>query len=238
MIRFRVATYNVHKCRGMDWRVNLPRIASVLSDMDADAVAVQEVFASQALRMAEILQMQQVFGAARSIAGEQYGNAVFTRLAVATTEEYDLTVDAREPRACLRVELNLQPNCSFQFFAVHLGTSFFERRHQADKLVSREVLERDDVKGARIVAGDFNEWTRGHATNLLSRHLRSADLAVHLRRSVTYPGLLPFLKLDHIYYDPGFTLSRMHLHRTRTSLAASDHLPLIAEFTTHRDYQS
>ena len=46
----------------------------------------------------------------------------------------------------------------------------------------------------------------------------------------TYPGLLPFLHLDHIYYDESLTLSGARLHRSRTALVASDHLPIVADF--------
>lgn len=47
-MRFRVATYNIHKCRGMDWRVRPDRIAAVLREVNADIVALQEVLADQA----------------------------------------------------------------------------------------------------------------------------------------------------------------------------------------------
>jgi endonuclease/exonuclease/phosphatase family metal-dependent hydrolase len=42
--------------------------------------------------------------------------------------------------------------------------------------------------------------------------------------------MLPFLHLDHIYYDPALELERLTLHRSRTALIASDHLPLVADF--------
>jgi hypothetical protein len=45
-----------------------------------------------------------------------------------------------------------------------------------------------------------------------------------------YPGLLPFLRLDHIYYDPMLRLEKLCLHRTRKALVAGDDLPLIGEF--------
>ena len=43
MDRFRVVTYNIHKCRGMDRRVRPARIVDVLREIDADVVALQEV---------------------------------------------------------------------------------------------------------------------------------------------------------------------------------------------------
>jgi hypothetical protein len=38
------------------------------------------------------------------------------------------------------------------------------------------------------------------------------------------------LALDHIYFDPSLVLEGLTVHRTRTSLLASDHLPLVADF--------
>jgi endonuclease/exonuclease/phosphatase family metal-dependent hydrolase len=97
-------------------------------------------------------------------------------------------------------------------------------------LVTNELLNDVAIEHPRIVLGDFNEWTRGLATRLLRSHLESADIRVHLRRSYTYPGVLPFLHLDHIYYDPKLRLERLSLHRTGKALVASDHLPLVGEF--------
>ena len=237
MKQFRLATYNVHKCRGLDWHVSLSRIAHVIAEIGAEIVTVQEIFSSQADALGELLKQSHVFGAAKSLSNEKYGNAVFTSFPITGSEEYNLTVNVREPRQCLRVQVNTNLDLPLNVFAVHLGTSFFERRQQAKKLLSQEVLDRQDVKGSRIVAGDFNEWTKGRTTKLLSEHLKSADVAVHLSRRSTYPGILPFLHLDHIYYDPIFSLVGMCLHKTRRSVVASDHLPLVADFTRNPDYQ-
>jgi endonuclease/exonuclease/phosphatase family metal-dependent hydrolase len=42
-IRIRLATYNIHKCRGLDRRTSPQRIAAVIAELDADVVALQEV---------------------------------------------------------------------------------------------------------------------------------------------------------------------------------------------------
>ena len=39
----RIATYNIHKCVGIDRRYSPERIAEVLREIDADVVAMQEV---------------------------------------------------------------------------------------------------------------------------------------------------------------------------------------------------
>jgi endonuclease/exonuclease/phosphatase family metal-dependent hydrolase len=49
MDRFRIATYNIHKGRGLDGRVSIERIARVLGEIDADLIALQEVVSHEGL---------------------------------------------------------------------------------------------------------------------------------------------------------------------------------------------
>jgi endonuclease/exonuclease/phosphatase family metal-dependent hydrolase len=105
-----------------------------------------------------------------------------------------------------------------------------ERRHQARRLLDTIILRNADLTGVRIIAGDFNEWTRGLTSKLLSEHFKTADVRFYWGRSRTYPGLLPFLHLDHIYFDESLIVEGTTLHRSRTALIASDHLPIIADF--------
>jgi endonuclease/exonuclease/phosphatase family metal-dependent hydrolase len=80
-----------------------------------------------------------------------------------------------------------------------------------------------------VMLGDFNEWLRGPATRVLTERLGSLDLRGFLKRRRTYPGVLPFLHLDHIYYRGDVEIVGAQLKRTRTALMASDHLPLVAD---------
>ena len=36
--RIRVATYNIHKCRGLDRRTDPERVAAVIAELDADVI--------------------------------------------------------------------------------------------------------------------------------------------------------------------------------------------------------
>jgi endonuclease/exonuclease/phosphatase family metal-dependent hydrolase len=116
-------------------------------------------------------------------------------------------------------------------FNLHLGTSFIERRHQARRLLTDAVLKNSHLSGPRIVVGDFNEWTRGLASKLMSNEFSVIEPRAHLRYARTYPGVLPFLHLDHFYHDKSLELHSFRLHRSRRALVASDHLPIVAEFT-------
>ncbi|HET9192631.1 MAG TPA: endonuclease/exonuclease/phosphatase family protein [Vicinamibacterales bacterium] len=228
----RVATYNIHRCRGLDGRTNPTRVAEVIRDIDADVVALQEVIgASQtspghAEELGALLGMGWVMAPARHLRGALFGNVVMSRLPIRQHSQYDLTWRTCEPRCCQRVDIEIG-NDTLHLYNVHLGTALLERRHQAGRLSA--ILHDRRVGVPKVVLGDFNEWMRGMATEMLTERLKSIDLRAHLRRRHTYPGVFPVLHLDHIYYEGNVEVVKLELPRTRRSLMASDHLPLIAE---------
>ena len=95
----------------------------------------------------------------------------------------------------------------------------------------RRIVHDRRVGQPKIVLGDFNEWMRGLATQMLSERLKSIDLRAHLRRRRTYPGVFPGAA-------PGSHLLRGEsggcpagAAANAAGAAASDHLPLVAELT-------
>jgi endonuclease/exonuclease/phosphatase family metal-dependent hydrolase len=236
--RIRVVTYNVHKCRGIDGSVRPERIVGVLQEIDADIIALQEVLSSegggpevdQAGYIAAALGLKSYMGENRRLNGGAYGNLLLSRHPVHSASNYDISTKGRERRGCLRVDLQVGGASLLHVFNVHLGTSYLERRKQARMLVTSEILNNVGLRGARIVMGDFNEWTRGLTTRLLSSQFESVDVLKYLRRSRTYPGVLPLLHLDHIYFDRTLRLEQLAVYRSREALIASDHLPFLAEF--------
>jgi endonuclease/exonuclease/phosphatase family metal-dependent hydrolase len=241
--RIRIATYNVHKCRGLDRQVRPERIVRVLRELDADVIALQEVVAgrdgsaetNQPEFIAEMLGGYEChFGENRQIAGAPYGNAILSRIPVRRARNYDLTRQGRERRGCLRADVEAGGRV-LHVFNVHLGTSFFERRYQARRLLSDSILRGIDLEGPSVVVGDFNEWTRGLASRLMSDHYDSVDLRLFTGRRRSYPGWLPVLHLDHFYFDRRLRLKKFQLQRTRESVIASDHLPMVAEFEVGRE---
>jgi endonuclease/exonuclease/phosphatase family metal-dependent hydrolase len=228
----RVATYNIHRCRGMDGRTVPARVARVIESLEADIVALQEVIGpgphggGHAQELGAALGMGWVMAETRQLRGHAFGNAVFSHFPIRHHVQYDLSWKTCEPRACQRVDLAVEDH-TLHLYNVHLGTAFRERRHQAERLSA--IVHDRRIVAPKLVLGDFNEWMRGLATDLLSARLQSIDLRSHLRRRRTYPGLFPILHLDHIYYEGHVEVVKLELPRTRTSLIASDHLPLVAE---------
>jgi len=234
----RVATYNIHRARGLDGRTNPARIADVIRSIDADVIALQEVIgaggasAGQAAEIGALVGMGWVMASARHLRGCLFGNVVLSRHPIRHHAQYDISWKTCEPRNCHRVDVALGDD-TLHLYNVHLGTAFLERRYQARRLSA--ILHDHRIGRPKIVLGDFNEWMKGLATDMLSERLQSIDLRRHLRRRRTYPGVFPVLHLDHIYYDGLVEVVKVEMPRTRLSLMASDHLPLVAELKVQFD---
>lgn len=232
----RVATYNVHKCSGLDGRVRPSRIVQVLSEIDADIVALQEVVCvegkaredHQARYIAEELGYHMELGENRRHKSGAYGNVLLSRFPIFHARNYDISIRGRERRGCLRADIRMKDGGWLHIFNLHLGTSFFERREQARQLFRQQILNDKKLPGSTIILGDFNEWTKGLASRLLGLHFKNAGRRPRLSSRGTYPGIFPLLTLDHIYFDQTFELDGFSVHRSRKALIASDHLPLVA----------
>jgi len=230
--KVRIATYNVHRCRGMDGRTRPDRIASVLRRIGADVVALQEVVGAgprgggHAEAIGAALGMGWVMTPARLLRDHQFGNAVLSRFPITDHVGHDLSWKTCEPRRLQRADIAID-GWTLHVYNVHLGTAILERRHQAERLAT--IVTDRHVTGPKLVLGDFNEWMRGLVTTLMSARLNSVDLGNYLPRRRTYPGLFPLLHLDHIYYAGRVEIVGIELPRTPLALMASDHLPLVAD---------
>lgn len=237
--RLRIATYNIHKGKGWDRRVRPDRIIQVLSEIDADILALQEVACiegkgrehNQAQYIAKELGYFAEIGKTRRYQGGACGNLVLSRFPFKLVQNYNISTRIHEHRGCLRADIQLPHGELLHLFNVHLGPLFFERRRQARNIFDRRIVNHGGLTGIRIVLGDFNEWTKGLASRLFGSYFQCAGTKPTLSGERTYPGPLPLLNLDHIYFDRSLKLEDLTLHRNRTALAASDHLPLVAEFS-------
>jgi endonuclease/exonuclease/phosphatase family metal-dependent hydrolase len=231
-LRLRVATYNVHKCQGMDGRTQPERIASVLRGLKPDVVALQEVVGAgpqgigQEQEISDILGMKPVLAPARILRGRFYGNALLSRWPIQEQVSFDISQDGREPRFCQRVDLVIRGQL-VHFYNVHLGTSRKERTEQARKLIP--FLSDPGITGPKILLGDFNEWIKGPATDKLSENFQALDLLPFFRWPKTYPGIFPIFHIDQIYYQGHVEVLKVEAPRNWSTLIASDHMPLLAE---------
>jgi endonuclease/exonuclease/phosphatase family metal-dependent hydrolase len=225
-MNFTVASYNIHKCAGLDGRVDLDRTADVIQEIDADLVGLQEVFRPQALSLAERLGVQVAMGPTRERDGLPYGNAILTRLAIRGSRIFDLSQPDREPRGGIRLDLEM-PDGPLHLFNVHFGLQIRERAEQVRRLVREHILH-DELTGPRVVVGDLNEWF--WFPGAVGRTLRRELHGPRIRR--THPAPLPLFPLDRIYWDRDLAADGFHVHRSRLARVASDHLPVVARLRT------
>jgi endonuclease/exonuclease/phosphatase family metal-dependent hydrolase len=158
MHRFRIATYNIHKCRGVDGRVHPERVARVLEEVNADIVSLQEVVShegagpadNQAAFLAGRLGLFGAMGETRKHRGGAYGNVTLSRWDFKLARPIDITIGGREQRVALRTDIRMGGHV-LHVFNMHLGTAVRERRQQAIRLVDRDLLRAIDLSGPRVV---------------------------------------------------------------------------------------
>ena len=202
------------------------RIAAVLSEIDADVVALQEV-PSMPDDLADALTYLSQEVGARAILGvtmlrdeARYGNALLTRLPVQEVRRHDLSVPGREPRGALDVDV-LCDGRMVQVIATHLGLRPGERRRQVRRLLTFLDVSRN----SRIVlAGDLNEWFLWGRPLRWLRRIFPSTLA---RR--TWPAHCPVFALDRVWAYPSNALLSLEVHKSAVAHIASDHLPLVAK---------
>lgn len=230
----RIVTYNIHRGRGLDRRTRPERIAEVLQALNPDIIALQEVIgpgrttAGHAELIGAALGMGWIMGPIRELRNHQFGNMILSRFPMWNHAQYDLSWQTCEPRGTQRVAVDVGPG-TLQVYNAHLGTALLERRYQAARLAAWVHDRR--TPGPKILLGDFNEWSRTLAGDILAEKLQSIDIFQFLKRRRTYPGIFPLVHLDHIYYEGDITVRDVSLPKTRLALLASDHLPLVADIT-------
>ncbi|EXJ14578.1 hypothetical protein D779_2370 [Imhoffiella purpurea] len=239
-----VATYNIHRSMGVDRRIDDGRILDVILGLDADLVALQEVETPLKPEPEFVSLMQRlrhqgyrpVPGPTVSFERATYGNVLLSRLPIQGRRHVDLSYPGREPRALIDVSVEMKGadmkeppadsvGCPLRCFATHLGLSAAERRCQLARISERlsRLERRAEGMHPTILLGDFNEWRR-HPRRLavIDAWLRPAPIPS------TFPGCLPLLPLDRIWYGGGLRLERIEVIRTKLTRVASDHLPLKA----------
>ncbi len=225
MKRLRLATYNIHGAIGTDGRRDPARIARVLEELDAEAIALQEVESQQG--HPGVLELLASATAMRAVAGptmlkpdRTYGNALLTRCEIVAVQRVDLSVPAREPRGAIDVGLTCH-GTTLRILATHLGLRPAERRRQIRSLLAR--LHADDSIPT-VLMGDLNEWFLwGRPLRWLHRFFRQTP------SPATFPSRFPMFALDRLWVAPRDRLHRLYVHASPLARRASDHLPLVAE---------
>jgi endonuclease/exonuclease/phosphatase family metal-dependent hydrolase len=240
---FKLMTYNVHSCGGMDGRVSPRRIARVIRSQAPDLVAIQEVdlgrrrsrAEDQAKLIADELGMHVVFVPTVTRGQEHYGHALMSRWPIEIVKRAHLPHDPKgwwkEPRSALWARVQIGEN-TVHVVTTHLGLGPYERLLQMRMLLSQEWLGRLSDDEAILMCGDFNLMPGSTPYGLAAARFRDVQAACAGHRPLsTFSSLRPFVRLDHIFTSPRLEVKNVSVPRTNLTRVASDHLPLVAEFS-------
>ncbi len=243
----RIMTYNVHRCVGVDRRLDTARVAAVIAQARPDIVALQEVDVGrsrtggvdQAHAIAHRLDMAFHFNAALKVEEEQYGDAILTRgdlrLIKAGPLPGSSTLRGLEPRGALWAQIDID-GARLQVLNTHFGLVPHEQRAQAAALAGPDWIGGGLRRDPMILLGDFNATPHYSAYRALAGRLKDARRANgDERASPTFPSRFPVLAIDHMFVSAGIKVQSVRAVTAPLARAASDHLPLVMEFSLEPD---
>lgn len=236
----RIVTYNIHKgIGGVDRRYRLDRVAEALSHCQPDIALLQEVddgvprsrherqveLLADATGLTHVAYQQNV-----SLTLGHYGNAVLSRFPLTSAEDLDLSVPMKKRRRAQLVRFRVpvgRHTRSLLVVNVHLGLSSIERQFQLRRLLQRHPLAQASRKLPVAIGGDYNDVYG----NLGRRIMFPQGFASVGQRIRTFPAVMPVRPLDRIFYRGAWELHHAFACHNAVARQASDHLPLVAEFT-------
>lgn len=228
----KVASYNMRKGIGLDRRRDPGRVLSVLGELDADIVALQEAdrrFGTRASAIpphmfadhSDYVPVDLLSG--RPYAIGWHGNALLVRKGAEVEESHALHLPTLEPRGAVAATIRIG-DTRLRVVGMHLDISGLRRRQQARAILSH-LAEGEDLP--TILMGDCNEWRNrgGCLADFGERHhMVDTGHSFHSRR--------PVAKLDRIFATPDLQPVDAGVHQSALAARASDHLPIWARFRT------
>ncbi|HKK98254.1 MAG TPA: endonuclease/exonuclease/phosphatase family protein [Marivita sp.] len=218
----RIASYNIRKAVGLDWRRDPMRIIRVLEDLDADVVAVQEADKRLGSRPAVLPPAQlfdhtglRILQVTNGPSSGWHGNAILVRDDWRVTGTKRVSLPGIEPRGAVRAELS-GPDFEISVIGTHLGL----RRGCRQLQLAHLLEEIGDNTAGTVLAGDMNEWSPRIGFDLIDDDF---DL---VRPGLTFHTSRPVAALDRFAVGRGFRCVGSGVLNAGDAKRASDHLPV------------
>ncbi|GAA4658284.1 endonuclease/exonuclease/phosphatase family protein [Bartonella pachyuromydis] len=224
-----VASYNVHKCIGIDKIFNPTRIVRVITELQVDILALQEVDKrfGERVGLIDLQLLKTETGLTRIPLNTMspnghgwHGNALFVKKGH-IRDILQITLPSIEPRGAVIVELEMNTSL-IRIVAAHFGLLRHSRNQQIKTLLA--LLQKRPLMPTLLI-GDFNEWRTGKSSSL--KHL-SPYFDSTLGIVPSFPSRFPFLALDRIFAFPHQLITNIENHLSPLARIASDHLPIKA----------
>lgn len=234
-VRLKVLSYNIHHGEGLDGKLDLERIAKLITENGADLVALQEVDRGAertkgidvAGELARLTGMTAVFRKNHDMKPGEYGNAILSKLPVEAVRNTWLPlISANEQRGFLQATVKVGKR-RLMFASTHLD---FRGNVEEDRLAGvakiREILaEERDKTDWQIVAGDFNARPDSQTYATMAADFKDAWAVAGRGEGFTIPVKQPRTRIDYVWARGSVTPARAEVLQSE----ASDHLPLLVE---------
>lgn len=225
--RLRFASYNIHKAVGADGLRDPDRIITVLREVRADIIALQEADRRFGERVAVLPRAllddtpwRVVPVARRPQSMGWHGNAILARRDIEIHTSDALHLPMLEPRGAVCADLEVEGR-AFRVLGMHLDLSGLRRRDQI-----RTILDHCAGAAGRptVLLGDFNQWgrTRGAMSEF-------GDHWTDLHPGPSFPSRRPLAALDRIIASHHWHCEQSEVHHSAKAVSASDHLPVFAD---------
>ncbi|TIX49264.1 endonuclease/exonuclease/phosphatase family protein [Alteraurantiacibacter aquimixticola] len=220
------ASYNIHKAVGLDGKRDADRIIRVLTEVDADVIALQEAdlrFGQRAAVLPRYLldeaQWVIVPLKMRPRSMGWHGNSILVRKHIEIVDAAPIHLPSLEPRGAIHARFSKEGR-EFDVVGMHLDLSGLLRRKQIETVCG--VMRHGNKP--TVIMGDLNEWSpRGGALRSFGK-----DWKV-LAPGRSFPGSRPLAPLDRIVHSPHWDCANCEVHHSALAVSASDHLPVRAE---------
>ncbi|MFD0859086.1 endonuclease/exonuclease/phosphatase family protein [Roseovarius aquimarinus] len=222
----RVASYNIRKAVGLDWRRDADRIVDVLREIDADIVILQEadkrigaragVLPADTLR--EALGLRAVDLSVREASHGWHGNLILYRdHSLVLTDAARIELPSLEPRGAVSARFG---DPGLEVIGVHLALARRVRARQLAALGERIAGADHPV----LIAGDFNAWREDAAIpRLLGPGCRM------ILPGNSFHAARPSAPLDRFVLRGELEHLAARVHASDLAARASDHLPVVLD---------
>jgi endonuclease/exonuclease/phosphatase family metal-dependent hydrolase len=214
-VQLTFASYNIHKAIGLDRRRDPDRIISVLREIDADVVALQEADRRFGTR-----------AAALPLASID-DHTPYKAVPLPGRPHSIVPLPTLEPRGAIRADLIVEGK-RLRVVGMHLDLSGLRRRQQVRSILHH--LYACDGHCPTVLMGDLNEWTQ-HGGCLREFH---ADWRV-LAPGRSFPSRRPVAQLDRIVVSPDWRIIETRVHHSALAARGSDHLPVYARLEMRKN---
>lgn len=229
-MRLRLASYNIQKAVGLDFRRDPSRILAVISEMDADIVVLQEAdkrLGARPSALPRFLIEQQtdyvpVDVAETDVSLGWHGNAILVRRGWRVLETARLHLPGLEPRGAVMAQIAPEmsgpiASAGITVIGAHLGLLRNWRRRQA-RVLRDHALGGDCSTTA--IAGDLNEWSMRKGLGPLHPTFRIVS------PGRTFPARSPVGSLDRVALGRSLKLLNAGVSDGALAQIASDHRPI------------